>query len=161
MDIDCEKTKILVVGVGSPHGDDQVGWRVVEAIESRNLGEATRLRLAGRPIDLLDWLEDVQRLYICDACRGLGVPGDVRSWRWPTQEIADLSWSGTHDLSLPAVLRLADQLGRLPPQLEVWAVEGQESLVQESMSPAVLAAVTPVARAIESEIHSNCEPRSA
>ena len=64
-----DSEKILVAGLGSPHGDDQAGWLVAERV-----GEQFRshpdvvVRRAIIPLDLLDWLEDVDVLHICDAC---------------------------------------------------------------------------------------------
>lgn len=112
----------LLVGVGSPHGDDQIGWEVAKRIQGTHHKEMT-VRLARTPSDLLDWLEGVDHLVICDACRGAGKVGSMHHWTWPTSELDTLRWSGTHNVSLPAVLALAEQLGKLPTSVIVWAIE--------------------------------------
>ena len=114
--------KTLLVGVGSPHGDDQIGWEVVKRIQGTHHKDIT-VHLARTPSDLLDWLECVERLVVCDACRGAGKVGSVHHWTWPTNQLETLRWSGTHDVSLPAVLALAEQLGKLPTSVIVWAIE--------------------------------------
>jgi hydrogenase maturation protease len=125
--------RTLIVGIGSPHGDDQTGWLLADllAMDARH---AFEVRKAKTPIRLLDWLDKVGRLIICDACRGLGRVGKVRRWTWPTSDLPELAWSGTHDLTLPAVLTLADRLGRLPKQVVLWVIEGAASDVVATLS---------------------------
>ncbi|MCA9178045.1 MAG: hypothetical protein KDB14_26460 [Planctomycetales bacterium] len=153
--------RILVAGIGSPHGDDQVGWLTIDAL--RATSEPTigiEIRRVASPIDLLDLLGGrLDLLLICDACRGLAAPGAViRSpWRYANQQLAapesqrgqdgapacglpkvmptgstlvvprddfDLGcWSGTHDVSLPVTLQLAERLGKLPPTVVVVGIE--------------------------------------
>ena len=87
--------KILVVGLGSAHGDDQAGWLVAEQLlkkvsvlkkvsgtfeasegqveslmreSSRHLFQHVDVRRAMIPLDVLDWLEGVSILHLCDAC---------------------------------------------------------------------------------------------
>jgi hydrogenase maturation protease len=136
--------RTLLVGIGSPHGDDQLGWLVVDRVAACVKHDHLEIRRAASPTDLLDWLQDVERLVICDACRGLGRVGEVRRWNWPTSELPALAWSGTHDLSLPAVLMLAQRLGRLPEQVVVWAIEAAASSATETPSAAQSAAVPAV-----------------
>lgn len=118
--------KTLVVGLGSPHGDDQAGWMVVDLLSSNLEESETILRKANSPAQLLNWLGGSERLVICDACTGLGAIGDIKRWEWPAAEILQASWSGTHDLSLPDVLRVAEGLDQLPPNVVVRAIEIRE-----------------------------------
>ncbi|MBC8351140.1 MAG: hydrogenase maturation protease [Planctomycetes bacterium] len=116
--------RILIVGIGSAHGDDRIGWLVADRLVAMVESENVEVRHAKSPIDLLDWLAGVERLVICDACRGLGRVGEMRRWEWPTTELSAIGLSGTHGLSVPTVLKLADRLGRLPEVVVVWAIEG-------------------------------------
>jgi Ni,Fe-hydrogenase maturation factor len=82
-------TQILIVGIGSPHGDDSAGWHVVEQLRhhlgtgvesglqtestsrfqpSRAAPRSIQLRQAMVPHDLIDWLSDCTALYIIDSC---------------------------------------------------------------------------------------------
>ncbi|MGI9427921.1 MAG: hypothetical protein ACR2NM_04645, partial [Bythopirellula sp.] len=99
--------RTLIVGIGSPHGDDQAGWLVAERLATDLDHDNIAVRKATSPVQLLDWLDSIDRLVVCDACRGLGDVGELRRWLWPSPELADGSWSGTHDFSLIAVLQLA------------------------------------------------------
>lgn len=142
----------LVVGIGSPYGDDQVGWLVADRLASRVVRNRTEVRRAASPTDVLDWLQDVERLVICDACRGLRHVGEVRRWNWPTPDIPAIAWSGTHDLSLPGVLALAERLARLPRQVIVWAIEAAPSCAAETLSADVSAAIPELVNRIACEL---------
>jgi len=113
--------RTLIAGVGSPHGDDEIGWLVVD--ELRRLEPSWNIVRLATPAELLDRLEGVERLIVCDACQGSGPVGSFHTWRWPSAELMLLRFAGTHDLGLVAALEWARVLGRLPPEVLVWGVE--------------------------------------
>ena len=145
--------RTLLVGIGSPHGDDQLGWLVADRVATCVKHDHIEIRRAASPTDLLDWLHGVNLLVICDACRGLRRVGEVHRWNWPTPELPALAWSGTHDLSLLAVLTLAQRLGRLPEQVVVWAMEAAASNTAEHLSPELSAAVPALVNRIVAELN--------
>lgn len=136
----------LVVGIGSPHGDDQAGWIIADRLAVAADAARFQVRKAKSPSELLDWLDGVDRLIVCDACRGLGAAGQVRSWQWPDVSLSAPMWSGTHDLSLPAALQLAERLGRLPDTVVVWSVEAANANTLSPLSPQVDAALVDLTR---------------
>jgi hydrogenase maturation protease len=113
---------ILVVGIGSAHGDDQIGWLVAKELMRRSI-ENCRVRIAATPLELLNWLEDCTLLHVIDACQGTGPPGTIYRLPWPCSEMEQREWSGTHDFHLASVLRLAQQLEQLPSRVVVWGIE--------------------------------------
>ena len=146
----------LLVGLGSPHGDDRLGWHIAELVESHDLSGLT-IRRATSPSALIDWLEGVERLAICDACQGSGRAGTAHCWQWPDEALAPVRFRGSHDMGLAAVLGLADALGLLPARVTIWTIEGMAirpvSLQLDSdLSPAVLAAVPALVEQIENEL---------
>jgi len=145
----------LIAGIGSPHGDDQAGWRVAERLASECDSAQLTVCSVKSPVALLDWLDGIRRLIICDACQGLGRIGEVRRWVWPDCELASVAWSGTHDLPLPAVLQLADRLGRLPQSVVIWSVEGAESETLTPLSAEVAAALPKLVADITKEVHQD------
>jgi hydrogenase maturation protease len=130
----------LIVGFGSAHGDDRVGWLVADQLKTR-LGSRPEIHRAIAALDLLDWLDGVQRLVLCDGCRGAGPVGSRHLWRWPVPELPFIRSAGTHDLGIPAVLTLAERLGRLPSEVWLWGIEIATDRPADEMSVAVLAAV--------------------
>ena len=141
----------MIAGIGSPHGDDQVGWEIARQIQDKG-SDLVRVRLARTPDDLLNWMEDFQQLMICDACQGAGDVGSFHHWEWPAQQLDAMHWSGTHNVSLPAVLALAAQLGRLPASVHIWGVEVKQAQPGQSMSDSVLAGAAAVVETICQEI---------
>ncbi|QDU38110.1 Hydrogenase maturation protease [Maioricimonas rarisocia] len=125
----------LFAGVGSPNGDDQIGWRVVELLQPRiEAIDGLAARKAVVPLDLLDWLEDVQTLHIVDACLSEAPTGSVDALVADRQEsgrdtidgllsrLAQLGTSGSHDFGLAEALHLAARLDRLPERVVIHAV---------------------------------------
>ncbi len=144
--------RTLIVGIGSAHGDDQIGWLVADRLAASVACDHIEVRHAKSPVDLLDWLVDVDRLVICDACRGLGSAGGMRRWTWPSEELAAIGLSGTHGLSVPAVLKLANSLGRLPEDIVVWAIEAAATCPSNKLSTEVSHALPELVRLIASEV---------
>lgn len=148
----------LVVGIGSSHGDDQAGWLVVDSLSKAHAQFYINVRKAQSPADVLHWLEDIDRLIICDACRGLDRVGTVRRFPWPAIELQTATFSGTHDLSLTAALTLAEHLGRLPGEVEIWAVEGAAGEMESPISPEVSAALPQIVNQIMRRLHDEPLP---
>ncbi len=58
----------LVVGIGSSHGTDTIGWEVARWLERESIAHWD-VKLAMVPSDLLDWLDGRQALALIDAAR--------------------------------------------------------------------------------------------
>jgi hydrogenase maturation protease len=144
----------LVVGLGSHHGDDQVGWRVAERLAER-VDADYHVKVARTPSALLAWLHEgvCERLVLCDACNGAGTPGSVHRWRWPSDVLALETCRSSHDLSLVEVLALAARLNRLPKHVWIWGVELAAAVPAcDSLSPAVAVAVSHAAERIHAQL---------
>jgi hydrogenase maturation protease len=142
---------VLLVGLGSPHGDDRAGWEAAAALVSLQLGGLC-VRKAGAPIAVLDWLDGQRRLVVCDAAVGTGRAGELVRWTWPDQRLTAVGFRGTHDLSLVAVLQLAGRLGRLPPEVVVWTIEAQSVEAGAELSPAVEGALPELVARLREEL---------
>jgi hydrogenase maturation protease len=138
----------LFVGIGSPHGDDQVGWLVIDELAHQNVGECRR---AQTPLQLLDWLDGVDELVLCDGVRSALRIGQVECWAWPTPAIREVCFQGTHDLSLPATLELAETLGRLPPKVCIWGVQIGDAAPNAAISSDIERRVPEIAQRIHEE----------
>ena len=129
-----------MVGIGSPHGDDRVGWEMARRVAGL-WGDTLDVRCARTPAELLDWLEGIENLEICDAVASGAAVGSVYCWQWPAPEIERAPFSGSHDLSLPAVLTLAETLGRLPAQVRIYGIGVRPGQPPNSLSAEAAAAV--------------------
>ncbi len=146
-----ETPSILIVGVGSSHGDDQLGWLVAKELTRRSLDNC-EVRIASTPIELLDWLDQCTVLHLVDACQGDGVPGTIGRWNWPCPEIQVGRWSGTHDFDLSGVLALANQLDQLPAQVVVWGVQRGSNQVGDLISEEAVNWIKLTADKIQNEV---------
>lgn len=123
----------LFVGLGSPHGDDQIGWRVADWLASQDdLPSGLAIRKAAIPLDVLDWLEDIQILGVCDALETSTPRKELERWEWNASGedrfdrllpiLKRTNTGNSHDYQLAEVLDLAGKLDRLPPRVVVWGI---------------------------------------
>lgn len=137
----------LIVAVGSSHGDDQAAWHVADLLSS-SLCRDTRIVKASVPLNMIDWLENVDRLYIIDACEGGGDVGQLLRLSWPDGQLTKLRAAGTHDFDVPSVLDLAEKLNRLPPSISIWAIVGENFAPQRKISDRVEGNLPAIAKTI-------------
>ena len=147
--------RTLFVGIGSRHGDDQIGWRVADSLRSR-VSSGVEVREASTPSHLLDWLDGADRLIVCDACPARrradsGEQSILHRWRWPTLQVSMLRSAGSHSFGLPQVLQLAERLGTLPKDVIVFGVEGTRFDAFSEMSPSVGGALETIVETILEE----------
>ena len=150
--------RVLFVGVGSPHGDDRIGWLVADELmqladcEARVVSSPA-IRKASSPADLLDWLEGVfDRLVVCDACSAEGSPGTCTRWIWPEPSVRRALPAGTHQLSLVDALDLASSLQRLPNEVILWGVQAESVEPQPELSVSVAAALPDLVQRIRGDL---------
>lgn len=137
----------LIAGLGSPHGDDQVGWRVVDELGDCRIRNLRVVRLSS-PLELLNHLEDCRWLIVVDAMRGGGEPGAVTRFGWPHPAINAGTGRSSHGVDLGAALRLANELGRLPARVVVFAIEMQGCEIGAALSDSVARALPTLRRQI-------------
>jgi hydrogenase maturation protease len=136
-----------VVGLGSPHGDDQFGWVVADRLAAetrrRHLSQVI-VRRALSPSQLLDWLHGIDQLLLIDACRGQSSPAELFRLEWPAAGIEKFRGSGSHDYSVWQTLELASRLGSLPRKCHLWCAGGWQFDPGQPLSPSLLALVPKV-----------------
>lgn len=142
-----------VIAMGSPHGDDQVAWRLAERLQLRKHANVTVIKL-GDPLRLYDHLEECERLVIVDACSGGGMPGTVTRLEWPDEHILVRHSHSSHGFGLANALQLAEKLNRLPRKVVLFGVEVANVLPNDSPSEAVESAFHELERKVLREIQS-------
>jgi hydrogenase maturation protease len=139
-----------VLGVGSQHGDDAAGWRVVEMLRRRP-GLSAQLAVI-EPPQLLDHLAGCRRLILVDACRAGRPPGTVIRLQWPDPLLRSQRHRSSHGLAVGDALALAEALGWLPPQVLLWGVEMASCQPAGDLSPEVARALPELERQILQEL---------
>jgi hydrogenase maturation protease len=141
---------IRVVGIGSPFGDDQAGWRVIELLRD-SLAEPVELIALDRPgAALVNWMQGTEHLIVIDALSPQGAPGRVRQID-PDAELVSTGAPSSHALQLADAIRLAGVLGFRPPQLDVYGIEIAD-VTREGLCEAVAEGARALADSLTDEL---------
>jgi hydrogenase maturation protease len=145
---------LCIFGVGSPFGDDQAGWRVIERLHALVDQNETIAKLVSlqTPSALLTLLEAEEHLVVVDACQGSGSSGEVQRFLWPDKRILKLRHALGHGMSLDEALQLAAAIGRAPATCEIWCVEGRNFEPGNAMSTGVAEACEQIAKELSNRI---------
>jgi hydrogenase maturation protease len=153
------RTRIAVIGVGNEfRRDDGVGWAVIARLHrraaDRPLPPDTVLATCdGDPGRLIGLWEGTALAVVVDAAHAHpGTPGRVHRLELDAGVLAPASATSSHGLGLGEAVELARALDLLPERLVVYAVEGADGDFGTGLSPAVEAAVAPLAEAVEGEL---------
>jgi hydrogenase maturation protease len=146
--------KLKVIGIGNAYrGDDAVGLAVARALRADAPAGVDVLELEGEPTSLLGAWEGCDVVWLVDAVSSGSPPGTVHRVDACAGPVpAAFGRTSTHHLGLPEAVELARALARLPARLVVFGVEAESYGAGEGLTPAVEAAVEPVADAIRAEI---------
>ncbi|WP_296755885.1 hydrogenase maturation protease [Thiobacillus sp.] len=116
---------VRILGIGSPSGDDQAGWLVVDALLAGGMraGKALVIEKLDRPgAGLIGLLEGAERVVLVDAMQGNGQPGRLARFDqedWPRYSHG----LSSHGFGVLAALTLACELDGLPSRLELYGIE--------------------------------------
>lgn len=144
---------VRVFGIGSPSGDDQAGWLVVDALRAACLGDiGVVLEKLDRPgAMLVGLLEHSSHAILVDAMQGGGAPGtihrfDRESWPGYRQGLS------SHGFGVFAALSLGQALGSLPQRLDLYGIEIGSARPGEVPGAVVRAAAKRLAARILAEL---------
>jgi len=152
-------TDVAVIGIGSPAGDDQAGWLVVDALRRANLLQrlpcTVRLLALDRPgARLIREFEDANVVVLVDATCSGAPPGSIRRIDRIECIGRGRSLSG-HEFGVAPALQLAEALGLLPASIWIYGIEIQTAEVDGGPSVFVTAAANKLAQIIADELVQN------
>lgn len=122
------RASVRIIGVGSPFGDDRLGWDAVDAVERSGLLDSyTQARVSvqrlNRPdASLLEALAAPGLVVLVDAMRSGAVPGTVREVDSENLEATGALVS-THGFGIESALQLAGTLGEIACEVRVLGIE--------------------------------------
>ena len=151
--------RTVVLGLGNPVlSDDAVGLAVVSALRKLLTAEPIPgvdvLASTRAGFELIDLLRDYGRAILVD-CLTLPDPQPGRVHRLGLEDVAGSTrLVNVHELSIGVAFQLAERMGiRMPTQVEILAVEAEDTCtIAESLTPAVQAAVDPLAHDIYEDL---------
>lgn len=137
--------RALVIGLGNSYRrDDGVGPAVAERLRGRRDVEVATCEQ--EPSRLLDAWAGADLALVVDAVASGAEPGTVHRFDASERAVPSSVFRGsTHAFGVGEVIELARALGRLPGRVIVYGVEGAEFAAGDGLSPAVAAAVEPLA----------------
>jgi len=155
---------VRVLGVGSPFGDDRLGWVAVETLHRTPWLAALpagilEMEACDRPgATLLSAWRGAQNVILIDAVRSGAVPGTlIRLQGW---ELSGAATFSTHDFGVAAAVVLARTLGENLSQLQLLGIEADPTCLGEQLSPAVATAMPHLVERVEHEIRQWVQTRT-
>lgn len=130
--------KVRILGLGSPHGDDQLGWIVVQRCTSV---PACECRLLKHPWDLVDALESGDVAVVVDAFQGGAPPGTIYQMGEADLEDVPARSMSSHGGSLAEAIRFARLLEPSLGEIQLLGIEIEQSEPAAKLSPAVKSAI--------------------
>jgi hydrogenase maturation protease len=148
--------RVHIIGVGSPFGDDRLGWVAGESLRrSPVLNDLEPWRIVISILDrpgtmLLAHWQDAGMVIVIDAVRSGALPGTCFRFDAGEWAVSGLPAS-SHGFGVAAALELARALGDLPSRLLVRGVEIEPSCSGFGLSRAVARVLPAFVREIEAE----------
>lgn len=146
---------ILVIGVGNIfRGDDGAGPAVAARLHDLALPDVTVLEQSGEGTTLMTAWEGAAYVIVVDAMQSGGEPGTVQRLDVTDKPIpAEFSsyFSG-HAFGVAGAVEMARLLGKLPPRLIVYGIEGLDFATGQGLSDAVAGGVATAVTQIQQEI---------
>jgi hydrogenase maturation protease len=146
--------RALVIGLGNPdRGDDAVGLHIARRVATLALPGVAVEEARGDTLALLDRWAGAASVVLADAAAPAATPGRIHRLDPLAGPLPrDLALGSTHAFGLAEAVELARTLGLLPRRMRIYAVEAFRFDHGTGLSPAVAAAVAPVAGRIAAEL---------
>lgn len=149
-------TELLVLGVGSPFGDDQLGWETINVLQALTTLHqySSRLTLLScdRPgVQLLELMKGASTVFIIDAVKTGAPMGSIHHFQ--NKEIEGLTSSlSSHAMGVAQAIELGRILNVLPTEIHLYGIEIGTLEFQFKMSKPILKAVNQLTVQIEKDI---------
>lgn len=126
--------RLRVFGLGSPFGDDRLGWTAVEQLRTTPpdlSGWTIEFDCLDRPgPSLIDKMAGVDAVILIDAVHSGAAPGSVFAID-RTELVRCGEGRSSHSLGVAEVLDLGERLGALPPRLGLIGVEAGAGAIEQ------------------------------
>ena len=156
-----------IIGIGSPFGDDQLGWRVADLLKAApqlkaHLNNSFDIQISDRPgLTLLAAMDGIKTLYLIDALKAQDEQiGQICRIDSGALDDRDRLFS-THGFGVASAIQLATALGRIPDQTIIYAIKIGEIDYQSSLSPFIAKICQNLAEQMLAEIVGKLECMNA
>lgn len=147
------------MGIGSPFGDDQAGWRVAELLKKAPqlkiyLNQCLDIQINDRPgLALIMAMDGIKTLYLVDALKAHDNQiGQI--CRLDNKDLATVEekFFSTHGFGVLEALKLAQVLGKTPAEIIIWGIKINAIDYQALISPVIARACDELAAKITQEL---------
>ncbi len=120
--------KTLILGIGSPFGDDQFGWLVAQKIKEMDIDpQSIIIEVTDRPgLNLLQYLEDSHygKIILIDAVNANETPG--KHFYLNADQISQFTgFLSSHNIGVAPSIALAKALGIHIAHIQFYGVQGK------------------------------------
>lgn len=150
-------SKIKVLGIGSPFGNDQIGWEIIELLKQRKhiqqyIPKFLSIESHDRPgVRLLEIMKEANTIFLIDAVVSDNAIGTI--YRFENEEIKELKCLlSTHGIGVAQTLELGRALNQLPNHIIFYGIEINSTELSCRISLLIESAIHQVVECIESEI---------
>lgn len=115
---------IKIIGVGSPFGEDQAGYKVIKILQKIILPQSgIEIIYYDRPgIRLLSYMQDHECVYLIDAVKSGACAGTIH--RFENENINEFNTiMSTHDFGVVQTLQMGFTLKMLPKKIILYGIE--------------------------------------
>jgi len=143
--------KTLIVGFGSPNGDDRFGWLVIAQLQAvLDGGDAIKAICCDRSgIDWIHQYQPVEQLIFVDAVKSGAAPGTAHYLTLTPSEFDNLPPSySSHGIGLQQGLAIATEVIALPEEIEFHGIELGQCSATAELSESITEKIITVAREI-------------
>ncbi|HLA45927.1 MAG TPA: hydrogenase maturation protease [Aggregatilineales bacterium] len=150
-----ENALTLCIGVGNEfRHDDGVGRLTVRALVEHRLPGVCIAETCGEGAVLIEMFKAARRVFIIDAVSSSKPPGTIFRLDACSQSIpGDFFAYSSHAFSVAEAVEMAKVLGRLPPEIVIYGIQGADFSSGKGLSPEVEAAIQKVIERIVAEIN--------
>ncbi len=147
---------MLIMGIGSPLGEDDIAWEAVKYFEKNYHHYPVATQTLDRPGTLLlSHFYPHQCVILVDAMRGGFTPGEVKELKRSQLDIV-VRPSSSHVLGLSETLGLGIMLNALPPCLRIIGIEiGHDRLRGREKAHALQQCSALLCSLIEQTLHAS------
>jgi hydrogenase maturation protease len=145
---------VVVIGVGNLYRrDDAAGIVVARHLRQEAPGHVTVMELEGEPTALLEAWKEAHAVVLIDAVFSGAEAGTLHRLDAQAGAIPrELFRYSTHAVTVAEAIELARALGRLPPKLVVYGIEGKDFTTGVGLSPEVEGRVDELAERVLREL---------
>lgn len=146
---------IRILGIGSPFGDDQLGWKAIDLLSDRQELQKIYLEKCDRPgVSLLSLMKNADTVFLIDAIRSNDAVGKIH--RWQDVEIeTKYHPTSSHAMGIAEALQLAKALQEIPKSVILFGIEMDENNYASSLSLPVQKSLFILVERIVSELLSH------